>query len=112
MSYYNKHVFFCCNQRVEDKKCCNDAGASKLRDYAKQKIKALKIGGSGGVRVNLAGCLGRCKQGPVMVIYPDSIWYTYQTEADIDEIIEQHVLNGKLVERLLIAAPEHLSEKP
>ena len=54
------------------------------------------------VRVNPSGCLDRCEEGPVIVVYPEEIWYTYVDKEDIDEIIEQHLINGKVVERLRI----------
>ena len=102
MSYYNHHVFFCTNQRDDGRKCCEQAGASALRAYAKAKIKSLGLSGKGQIRMNTAGCLDRCGLGPVMVVYPDETWYRYESEADIDEIIEGHLLNGKKVSRLLI----------
>jgi len=95
-------VFFCTNQRNDGRKCCEQAGASKLRAYAKAKIKDLKLSGKGQVRVNTAGCLDRCGLGPVVVVYPEEVWYRYQSESDIDEIIEQHLLNNQIVNRLLI----------
>ena len=61
----------------------------------------LGLHGQGGVRVNQAGCLDRCAGGPVMVVYPEAVWYTYVDKADIDEIIERHVQKGEIVERLL-----------
>ena len=100
--YYQYHVFFCTNQREEGESCCANFGARRVRDYAKQKIKQLGLHGAEGVRINLAGCLGRCDQGPVIVVYPEGTWYTYVDEEDIDEIIEQHLQQGKVVERLLI----------
>ena len=102
MSYYSKHVFFCCNQRDNGKQCCNDAGSSELRDYAKGRVKALKLAGEGKVRINQSGCLDRCEEGPVMVVYPEAVWYTYVDQADIDEIIDEHLVHGRVVERLKI----------
>lgn len=102
MSYYEHHVFFCCNQRDGGKQCCNDQGASDLRDYAKAKVKELGLAGEGKVRINLAGCLDRCPDGPVMVVYPEEVWYTYIDKSDIDEIISEHLQNGRPVERLRI----------
>lgn len=102
MSYYKYHVFFCVNQRAEGESCCNNLGGQKMRDYAKQKIKQLGMHGESQVRVNMAGCLGRCEQGPVMVVYPQETWYTFIDEEDIDEIIESHLKNDTIVERLLI----------
>ena len=52
------------------------------------------------MRVNQAGCMERCEEGPCLVVYPDAVWYTYRCEADIDEIIDSHVRNGDVVARL------------
>ncbi len=102
MSYYKHHVFFCCNQRKNGETCCADHDAQKMRDYAKSKIKELHMSGRGKVRINQAGCLDRCEEGPVMVVYPEEVWYTYVDKDDIDEIIEEHLVNGRVVERLRI----------
>jgi (2Fe-2S) ferredoxin len=102
-AFYAQHVFFCCNRRdAAERPSCAPRGAERVRDYAKKRIKELGLSGPGKVRVNLAGCLDRCEQGPVMVIYPEGIWYTYLDEDDVDEIIDEHILNGRPVERLLL----------
>jgi (2Fe-2S) ferredoxin len=101
-SYFKHHVFFCTNQRKDGEACCANHGADKLRGYAKDKIKSLKLNGEGKVRINSAGCLDRCDEGPVMVVYPEAVWYTYVDQEDIDEIVESHLKNGKVVERLKI----------
>lgn len=100
MSYYTHHVFFCCNQRAAGESCCNNLGASTLQTYAKDRTAALGLRGAGSVRINKAGCLGRCDEGPVMVVYPDNVWYTYLDQDDVDEIIDQHLIHGRIVERL------------
>ena len=102
MSYYKHHVFFCCKQRDGSRVCCNDRGATEIRDYAKDKIKSLGLSGAGKVRINQAGCLDRCEEGPVLVIYPEEVWYTYVDREDIDEIVSEHLQNGRVVERLKI----------
>jgi (2Fe-2S) ferredoxin len=102
MSYYRHHVFFCCNQRQPPEKCCANAGAADMQKYAKQRVKALGISGPGEVRINKAGCLDRCEEGPVIVVYPEAVWYTYVDESDIDEIIDRHIVGGEVVERLKI----------
>jgi len=71
-----------------------------MQAYAKQRVKQLGISGVGKVRINKAGCLDRCEQGPCLVIYPEAVWYTYVDQRDIDEIIDQHLVGGKIVERL------------
>ena len=102
MSYYKHHVFFCCNQRKNGEASCNDHGSSDMRAYAKDRVKALGLSGPDNVRINQAGCLDRCELGPVMVVYPNETWYTYVDRADIDEIVEEHLRHGRVVERLRI----------
>jgi (2Fe-2S) ferredoxin len=100
--YYRRHVFFCCNQRDAPEKCCANAGAREMQKYAKERVKALGLSGKGEVRINKAGCLDRCEEGPIVVVYPEAVWYTYVDQHDIDEIIDRHVVNGEIVERLVI----------
>ncbi|GAB4188158.1 MAG: NAD(P)H-dependent oxidoreductase subunit E [Wenzhouxiangellaceae bacterium] len=104
MSYYRHHWFFCTNQRAEgaERPSCAQCNSPALRDYAKKQVKALGLAGEGGVRVNIAGCLDRCEEGPVCVVYPEGVWYTYVDEQDLDEIIESHLQNGEPVDRLRI----------
>ena len=102
MSHFKHHVFFCCNQREPGESCCNAHGASEIQTYAKDRIGALGLNGKGQIRINKAGCLGRCDNGPVLVVYPDETWYTFIDKDDIDEIIAEHLQNGRVVERLKI----------
>ena len=102
MSYFKHHVFFCCNQRGEGETCCNNAGATAAQTYAKDRIGELRLKGAGKVRINKAGCLDRCAGAPVAVVYPEAVWYTYVDQADIDEIVDKHLKNGQVVERLLL----------
>lgn len=102
MSYFKHHVFFCTNRREDGAACCADHDAESLRQYAKNKIKELNMNGRGKCRINSAGCMDRCAKGPVLAVYPEAVWYSYADKADIDEIIEQHLQNGRVVERLKI----------
>jgi (2Fe-2S) ferredoxin len=102
MGYYKHHVFFCLNQRDPPEACCANHDAVKLQSYAKKRIKELGLAGRGAVRINKSGCLDRCEEGPVLVVYPDETWYTYVDRDDIDEIIDSHLVNGRVVERLKI----------
>ena len=101
MSFYKRHVFFCTNQR-EGRACCQDHGADQARQHAKARVHAAGMSGPDGVRVNSAGCLDRCEEGPVLVVYPEGTWYTYLNTADIDEIVDEHLIHGRPVERLKI----------
>ena len=103
MSYYQRHIFFCLNQRSKGEACCADHDAEAGFDHCKSRMKALGLNGPGGVRVNKAGCLDRCAGGPVAVVYPDAVWYTYVDRHDIDEIVDSHLIGGQPVQRLLLA---------
>ncbi len=102
MSYFQRHIFFCTNARDPGEPSCADHDAKAMRAYAKKRIKELGLDGPGKVRVNGAGCLGRCGEGPVAVVYPEGVWYTYVDQEDIDEIIDRHLIKGEVVERLKI----------
>ena len=103
MGFYDKHVFFCTNQRENGEACCGNHRAQQARDYVKNKVKELGISNRlNRIRINSAGCMDRCDEGPVIVVYPEGTWYTYVDEKDLDEIIERHLKNGRIVERLLI----------
>jgi (2Fe-2S) ferredoxin len=103
MGYYHRHVFFCVNQRTPGEDCCNNHGAQKMRNYVKDRIRALGLSTeTNRIRINSAGCMDRCDEGPVLVVYPEGVWYTYVDESDLDEIIEEHLKNGRVVERLKI----------
>ncbi len=103
LSYYRHHIFFCVNQRDNGEACCSQHDPQAALDRCKSRVKAAGLAGPGGVRVNKAGCLDRCAGGPVAVVYPEAVWYTYVDQQDIDEIVESHLMNGQVVERLLMA---------
>lgn len=100
-SYYRHHVFCCVNLRPSghSRGCCADKGAVNLRNHMKDRAKEL---GLEGVRINGAQCLDRCEFGPVLVIYPEAVWYQYRTKADIEEILHTHLIEGKRVPRLML----------
>jgi (2Fe-2S) ferredoxin len=101
--YYRRHIFFCLNQRDSGEACCAQHDAQAGFDRCKARVKALGLNGVGAVRVNKAGCLDRCAGGPVAVVYPEAIWYTYVDASDIDEIVDSHLTHGKVVERLRLS---------
>ena len=99
--YYQRHIFFCLNERTNGENCCAHHGAQQAFDRCKMLVKQQGLMGPGKVRVNKAGCLDRCAGGHIAVVYPEGTWYTYVDESDIDEIVESHLKNGVVVERLL-----------
>lgn len=99
--YYQHHIFCCTNERPEGhpRGSCKRAGGEDLRNYFKARVKEEGIAGA---RVNAAGCLDRCELGPVVVIYPEGVWYSPASRADVDEIISEHLQQGRVVERLVL----------
>jgi (2Fe-2S) ferredoxin len=104
--YFKRHIIFCLNERKNNEACCAQQNAQAAFDHCKSRVKALGLAGPGEVRVNKAGCLDRCAGGPVAVVYPEGVWYSYVDTSDIDEIVESHLKNGQVVQRLV--TPEHL----
>ena len=100
---FKQHIFFCLNERSNGEDCCNRHNAFALFEYAKNRVKELGLSGPGKIRVNKAGCLDRCADGPVAVIYPEGVWYTFVDHADIDDIVNSHLKNGQVVERLRLS---------
>ena len=100
--FFAQHLFICMNQRDDGRECCASKGAQAAQKYLKERTKELKLNRDGDVRVNQSGCLGRCEEGPVIVIYPQGTWYTYVDNDDLDEIIDVHLVGGKIVDRLKI----------
>jgi (2Fe-2S) ferredoxin len=99
--FYRIHVFACTNRRPDghQRGSCAARGSEPLRDYMKARAKEL---GLKDVRINSAGCLDRCELGPVMVIYPEGVWYAYRSPEDVDEILRVHLVEGGRVERLML----------
>ena len=102
--YYRKHVFICINQRPEGdpKGCCWDKRSVRRRLFMKNRAKEL---GLDDVRINASGCLDRCELGPTMVIYPEGVWYTFENDEDIEEILQRHVIDDARVDRLHLPPP-------
>lgn len=101
MSYYKRHMFICTNSR-EDGMCCQQYSAKEKRSEVKKYVKELGLTGQSKLRINTAGCLDRCDEGPVAVVYPEGVWYRYETVEDLKEIVHNHLENGVVVDRLKI----------
>ncbi len=107
--FFDAHLFVCTNRRPDGHRrgSCAERGSEPLRDYMKARAKELAIPD---IRINTAGCLDRCELGPCMVIYPDGTWYRIETTADIDEVLQTHIVEGGRVERLML--PERAMPEP
>lgn len=100
MGNFEHHVFVCLNERDDSasRPSCLPEGGKKLKGALKDAVKAAGLKGK--VRINEAGCLDQCEHAPAMVVYPEAVWYGFVKPKDVDEIVEQHLVNGRPVERL------------
>ena len=108
MPTFQRHVFVCINERPADhpKGCCKSKGGPEVRDALKKALSARGIKGE--VRANNAGCLDQCEQGVTVVVYPEQVWYGHVTVADVEELVEKHIVGGEAVERLMLPDQPHL----
>jgi (2Fe-2S) ferredoxin len=102
MKRFDKHIFICENKRPEGhpKGCCADKGSLTLREKFKTRLRELNL--SNNIRAHSSGCLDACEFGPTVLIYPEQVWYGGVKLEDVEEIIQSHILNNKIVERLII----------
>ena len=102
MKRFEKHIFVCENKRPDGhpKGCCADKNGVEIRALFKKRLKELGLSSS--IRANAAGCLDACEHGATVVVYPEQIWYGGVTLDDVEQIIEEHLVNNKPVERLKI----------
>jgi len=102
MPKFERHIFICTNQRPAEnpRGSCNSDGSGDLHQLFKTRLAQRGIKGT--VRANKAGCLDQCEHGPTVVVYPEAVWYGGVRSADVDEIIERHIIGKQPVERLVI----------
>ena len=98
---FHHHAFCCFQQRPagHPKGSCAGSGGGRLWERLGAAIEAR---GLSGVAMTATGCLGFCDAGPLMVVYPEGVWYQPRSEADIDEIVQSHFVEGRWVERLVV----------
>jgi (2Fe-2S) ferredoxin len=105
---FDKHIFICCNRREpgHPRGSCDPAGTEALQKAFKKALA--ERGLTRRMRANKAGCLDQCEsldhceKGPTVVVYPENVWYGRVSEADVNDIIEEHLIGGRPVQRLLM----------
>jgi (2Fe-2S) ferredoxin len=100
---FERHIFVCQNVRPEGapRPSCTSDGKSDLIPQLQQFAKAAGLGGR--IRINKAGCLDQCEHGPTVVVYPEAVWYGHVKPEDAAEIVAEHLVAGRPVERLRLA---------
>ena len=103
MPSFQRHVFVCINERAADhpRGCCKQRGSEEVFKVLKDGMKKAGLSDED-FRINRAGCMEHCEQGPSVVVYPEAVWYHVPTAEDAEEILREHVIGGKVVERLLM----------
>ena len=103
MAKFQHHLFICTNERDEtaSRPSCAGEGSKKLKETFKDALKSAGLKGK--VRANELGCLDQCEHGPVVVVYPDAVWYGFVHGSDVEEIVSEHLVHGRPVQRLVLA---------
>lgn len=104
MPPFKKHVFVCLHERPsgEARGSCAQKGSEKLLKTFKDAVR--RAGLADEVRAQKSGCLDNCENGCSVVVYPEGVWYGHVTEADVQEIVEEHLKYGTPVARLRLFA--------
>lgn len=112
MAKFTSHIFVCGNRRSPEspRRCCDPQGNDALRTAFKAEIKRRGLGPL--VRANKAGCLDQCERGPIVVIYPQAIWYGGVSLDDVPRIVEHTIVGGRILEDLLIDERALNTQKP
>ena len=112
MARFQRHLFICINERASDdpRGCCSAKGSAAVAEALKKK--AHELGLKRIVRINKAGCLDQCARGITVVVYPEAVWYGGVTLADVDELVERHLVRGEVVERLVIPDERLTGKEP
>lgn len=111
MPFYEHHVFVCTHRRDPNhpRGSCAQKGSEAICSAFKEAVR--QSGSQGNIRINAAGCLDQCDQGPSVVVYPEQVWYRIETPADASLVAQEHLVLGRPVESLKMSESKKDREK-
>lgn len=105
---YRKHILLCADQT--NPKCCPRERSIESWDYLKSRLRELElVDVEQGIYRSKVNCLRLCMQGPIMVVYPEAVWYRNCSPKIIERILQEHIIGGRVIEEFLIEQNQALA---